>query len=248
MSRTHKAHGFTLIELMLVAVLLGIVGLAIVATFAGGLKIFDRAENYTAAKADVFLAMEKLEKDLRSAFPVKGIDFIGEARKMAFPAILQRFSAKGRAEESLGSVSYYRGDAGDAGVLSREEKTYAEAVKKENSGHGEIEELASIQDIHFQYLSYDPQTETYRWDALWVKPKVKEEEKRESHASKGVFALEDRSEDLPLGVKIKIGYADGDKFFTLDRTVFIKTAVSLNLAKKRAKAEKKSSQKAESEH
>ena len=39
-----KVKGFTLVEMLLVAVLLGIVGLAIVSTFAGGLKIFNRAE------------------------------------------------------------------------------------------------------------------------------------------------------------------------------------------------------------
>jgi len=245
--RTHKTKGFTLVELMLVAVLLGIVGLAIVATFAGGLKIFDRMESYTAAKTDVLLSMEKMEKDLRSTFPVKGVGFIGEAKKMTFPAILRTVSAKGQAEESLGSVSYYLDNAGDVRALSREERTYIQAVQKGSSEHGDIAVLAPIEDLNFQYFSYDPEAETYSWVNLWDKSEPKEDQKEEGKAPKGVIALENRPEDIPLGVRIKISYRDGDKTLTLNRTVFIKTAVSLNLAKKKAKAEKHNSKKVESE-
>lgn len=248
MSRTRRVKGFTLIELMLVAALLAILGLAVAATFAGGLKIFNRMENYTAVKADILLSLERMERDMRSTFPVKGIGFIGEAKRMTFPAILRTFSAKGLAEESLGSVSYYRDDARGAGVLSREEKAYVQAVNKEGYRHGEMTELAPIEDIHFQYFSYDAEAETYSWVDRWDKSEKKEEEQREeAKAPKGVIALEDRPEELPLGVKIMIRYADGDKPLTLSRTIFIKTAVSLNLAKRRARAGKNISKKAESE-
>lgn len=247
MSSAHKVKGFTLVEMLMVAVMLGILGLAIVSTFAGGLKIFNRMERYTATKAEILLSMEKMEKDLRNTFSLKGIDFIGEAKRMTFPATLRTFSAQGRTEESLGSVSYYRDDSRNERSLSREEKTYTLAVKKENSGHGDVMVLAPIEDINFQYFSYDSETKTYSWVGAWDKSEARKEQKEENKVAKGVVALEDRPEDIPLGVKIKISYKDGGETFTLSRTVFIKTAVSLNFAKIRAKAEKNNSQEAPSE-
>ena len=143
--------------------LVGIVGLAIVATFDGGLKIFNRAESSISSKTDVLLAVEKMERDLRNTFSFKGIDFVGTAQKMTFPAMLRTTFDKNRTEESPGSVSYYLDDATDERFFSREEKTYTQAVKKESSEHGDITVLAPVENISFQYFSYDPQAETYRW-------------------------------------------------------------------------------------
>lgn len=231
----------------MVAVMLGIVGLTIVATFAGGLKIFHRMESYTAAKADVLLALETLERDLRNTFSCRGIDFIGDAKRMTFPAILKTSSEKDPAGGSLGSVAYFCDDRGHARALFRQEKNYAQAVKKESSGHGNTTELVPVEDIDLQYFSYDPEAETYSWGSVWDKSEAREEEEKSGKVAKGVSALEDRLEDLPLGVRIKIRYAEGDKTLTLKRTVFIKTAVSLNLAKRRAKEEKNNSQEAGNE-
>ncbi|MDD5225734.1 MAG: type II secretion system protein [Candidatus Omnitrophica bacterium] len=247
MIRTHKTKGFTLIELMLVAVMLGALGLAIVATFAGGLKIFNRMQSYTVTRADVLLVIEKMERDLRNTFSFKGIDFIGGPKRMTFPSVLRTVSAKGQVKESPGSVSYYRDDSSHERALSREEKAYAQAVKKGSSEHGDIAVLAPIEDVDFQYFSYDPEAKTYSWGNEWDKSEDGEDSKEEGKVPKGVVALADRPENLPLGVKIKVRYEDGGKIFTLSRVVFIETAVSLNAAKKKALAEKNNPQEAPSE-
>lgn len=239
MSNARRTQGFTLVELLLVAAMLGAVGLTIVATFAGGLKIFNRMESYTAAKADVLLALEKMERDLRNTFPLKGMDFVGDAKRMTFPAVRKDLTGKAQAQGALGSVSYYRDDSGDERVLSREEKIYVRAVKKESSGHGDIAALTPIEDIRFQYFSYDPEAEAYSWVNAWDKSKEREDQEEDGKAVKNVTALEDRPEDLPLGVRIKISYTDGGKTLALERTVFIKTAVSLNAAKVKARSEKR---------
>ena len=246
-SRAPKPKGFTLIELLMVAVMLGIVGLAIVATFGGGLKIFYRVESHTATQSEVLLSLEKMEKDLKNTFAFKGMDFIGEAKKVTFPATLRTVFAKNKITESLGLVSYYRDDSHNMRTLSREEKTYIQAAQKENPERGDIMTLAPIEDIQFQYFSYDPESKTYSWISAWDRSEVREKEKKDGKVAKEAGVLEDRPEDLPLGVKIKISYKDGDKTLTLDRTVFIKTAVSLNLAKIKAKAEKHNAQEVQRE-
>ena len=247
MLRTHKVKGFTLIELMLVTVMLGMVGLTIVSTFAGGLKIFNRMENYTAAKADVLLCMEKMEKDLRSTFPVKGIDFIGEPRKMTFPAMLRTPLGKGSIGEAVGSVSYFLTDRLQEKGLVREEKKYALAVNKTSTERGDAAVLTTVEDIEFQYFSYDPDADTYNWVDAWNKSEAKETRTAEGKAGKVALPLGNRPEVLPLGVKIRIRYKEGRKILTLSRMVFIKTAVSLNAAKKRDMLEKLHSRETESE-
>jgi len=221
--------------------------LTIVATFAGGMKIFNRMEGYTVAKADILLSMERMERDLKNTFQIKGIDFIGGAKKMTFPAILKTVSAKDRIDESIGSVSYYCDNGRDARILSREERAYAQAVEKEKAGHGDVLELTPIEDVDFQYFSYDPEAKTYSWVNEWDKSKEKEELKEKGKTSKVGAPLEDRLEELPLGVRIKIRYTDGDKTFSLNRTVFIRPAVSLNSAKRRAGEGKRDLEEAESE-
>jgi prepilin-type N-terminal cleavage/methylation domain-containing protein len=238
-SRAHKEKGFTLIEMLLVASMLAAIGLTIATTFAGGLKIFNRMESYTAVKADVLLSLEKMERDLRNAFAYKGIDFIGEAHRVTFPAILTKFSSKEKAVGSLGSVSYYRDDSSNERALSREERAYSQAVKKGSSGRRDSTVLLTpVEDISFQYFVYDPEAKTYSWVNVWDKSKDKEEAEEEGKVAKDIIALEARPEELPLGVKITVSYADGGKTFALTRTVFIKTAVSLNSAKRKAESEK----------
>jgi type II secretory pathway pseudopilin PulG len=240
--KAHKSGGFTLIELMLVAAMMGAIGLTIVATFAGGLKIFNRMENYTATRAEVLLAAEKMERDLRNTFPLKGIDFIGDAEKMTFPAILKTALSEEQIKESPGSVSYYRGGQEDGSALFREEKTYTQALKREGSARGSIMDLVPVEDVNFQYFSYDPDAKAYSWVDAWDKSESEEDEDEVVKATKNTDTLEERPENLPLGVKLKMSYRDGGKTLTLERTVFIKTAVSLNRAKKKALLGKQSSQ------
>ena len=56
-------EGFTLVELIIASAILSIIGLTIVSTFSGGLNVYYRMRGYSTVKADVLLAMEKMEKD-----------------------------------------------------------------------------------------------------------------------------------------------------------------------------------------
>lgn len=235
-SVNRPAAGFTLIEMMLAAGILAIIGLTIVSTLSGGLNIFYRMESYTTVKADALIAMEKMERDLRNTFCCTGIDFIGSSRKMTFPGLIRTFSAKGLPEESLGSISYYLDDRPKKRALSIEVKKYPKAVKKEDSGKGDITPLAEIEDINFEYYSYDPEAESYSWESLWDKS---EEIKEKEDGKKGDLPLKEKEYNLPLGVKIEISYKDGDRTITLNRAVFLQPAVSLNRVKTRAAKKEK---------
>ncbi|MCX5678719.1 MAG: type II secretion system protein [Candidatus Omnitrophica bacterium] len=235
MPRADGAKGFTLVEMMLAAGILAIIGLTIVSTFSGGMNIFYRIEGQTAAKTDVLVAMEKMERDLRDTFCYTGIDFIGSSRKMAFPGLIRAFNDKGLPEESLGSISYYLDDRMRKRALSREVKRYSYAVKKESSPPGDILPLAEIEDVNFKYYTYDPESESYNWASSWDKTE-KIKKKKEEGVATGDVLLKDREENIPLGVKIEISYKENGRTITLNRAVFLPTAVSLNLAKIKAKS------------
>ena len=238
MSSVKRDKGFTLIEMMLVAGILAVIGLTIASTFAGGLNIFYRMENYTNTRADIMISMEKLERDIRNAFYYTGIDFIGESKKLTFPGIIKRRGPNDRPEESVGSISYYRDDSKKIRTISREEKKYSIAVKNKDAPKGVVTALSPIEDTRFKYFSYDPEAESYSWVDMWDKSEERQAREEEGKAKTGKILLEDAPEDIPLGVKVEISYKDGGKATTLERIIFIKPSVSLNLAKIKAKLKK----------
>ncbi len=227
------SKGFTLVEIMLVAGIMAIIGLAIVSTFSGGLKIFYRMEGYNTVKADVLISIEKMERDLRNAFPYAGMEFIGSSRKVTFPGLIRKFNSDKLPEESLGAISYYLDDSGLTKAFSREEKRYVQAIKKEGRERGSVTRLASIVDLNFKYYAYDPELDSYSWVSVWDKSEDMEDGEEEKPKQENV-PLKDREEKLPLGVKIEVSYKDDGKVITLNRAVFIQPAVWLNFAKVRA--------------
>ncbi len=238
MSRVKGAKGFTLIEMMLVAGILAVIGLTIASTFAGGLNIFYRMENYTNTRADIMLSMERLEKDIRNVFYYTGIDFIGESKKLTFPGIIKTKGPDGRPEDSLGSITYYRDDSKKTRTISREEKKYPIAVRNKEAPKGVVTALSPIEDLTFKYFSYDPDMESYSWVDMWDKSEERHDREEKGKAKTDRIKLEDMPEDVPLGVKVNISYQDGGKTVKLERIIFIKPAVSLNLAKIKAKLKK----------
>ncbi|MBU0895202.1 MAG: prepilin-type N-terminal cleavage/methylation domain-containing protein [Candidatus Omnitrophica bacterium] len=226
--------GFTLVEMMLVAGILAIIGLTIVATFSSGLRIFYRMEGYNTVKADVLISIEKMERDLKNAFSYRGIEFIGSSKKVTFPGLIRKFNSEGRPEESLGAISYYLDDSGKTKMVSREENKYTQAIKKDRGARGPITRLASIEGLDFKYYVYDPESDFYSWASVWDKSDDMEDDEEDTKPKQENVQLKDREDKLPLGVKIEVSYKDGDKIITLNRAVFIQPAVSLNLAKVRA--------------
>ena len=63
---SHFKKGFTLIELLVSTSILGIIGLTILATFGSGFQVYERVDNFGGAQAEILLALEEIERDLRN--------------------------------------------------------------------------------------------------------------------------------------------------------------------------------------
>ena len=82
--------GFTLVELLIVASILGMVALAVLSSFDAGFRTFAHIQTFGGTQADVLLAMERFERDVKNAFRLSEITFDGGTKEISFPTVLTR--------------------------------------------------------------------------------------------------------------------------------------------------------------
>jgi len=195
--KTNK--GFTLIEILVTTAILGMIAVAILATFASGLNVYNRVKTYGGIQADVLLSLEKMERDLRNVFSLSGIDFSGDTERVSFAGLIKTVDAEGNRNVSLGKISYYLDS--ETGTLVKEEQDYPRAVSGVATEDGIFKVLAFIKNIDFSYYYFNVDTQRYDWKGSWS-----------------------LGEGLPKGIKIEVTFRDGSKDTTLVRTVFIPVA------------------------
>ncbi len=89
-------RAFTLIELLLVLLLLGSVMTVVMACFDGGFRVYARVSAFGTGEADIYLAGEVMERDLRNAVDMEGVPFQGDAGVLAFATVVYDGSGEGR--------------------------------------------------------------------------------------------------------------------------------------------------------
>jgi len=213
-------RGFTLVELLITTTILAIIAVAVISTFAGGLKVYERAQVYGGAQADVLISLEKMERDLRNVLDFSRIDFNGSAKEISFGGLIRTVDSKGNQSVSLGRIFYYF-DAMKKELIT-EEQDYSDAVTAIKKGRGKIKSLAPIEDIKFSYYYSDRDTYAYGWKGSWEVEETKDEEQK---------AKDEEEDRIPLGVKIEVAFKDGKRIAKLNRTVFIPIAVSKHKAR-----------------
>ena len=179
---------FTLIELMVTSALLAMVGMAIVSTFASGLKVYYRLRDSVGARADILIALERVERDLKNSFNTVEIPFHGEAKRIAFPVILERIGDSGSSGSYLGRVTYYYDDYKK--TLSKKEEDYARVVSETGARDKDIKELASVNGVEFSYYYYDKRIQSYEWKSTWIDELEgrRKDEKRNAGINKGTLS------------------------------------------------------------
>jgi prepilin-type N-terminal cleavage/methylation domain-containing protein len=192
--------GFTLIEVLVAASILGVIGLTILTTFASGFNVYQRVQSYGGVQANVLLALEGFERDLRNSFPLSTIPIEGESQAINFPAIVQTLETnegEERVISSIGKISYYFDDATDSLMKSQQE--YSQAVSQMQAGEIEGEALAIVDGISISYFSFDEEEKSYNWAESWA----------------------DEETSTLIGIKIGVNYRDGNRDIELVRTVFL---------------------------
>ena len=105
--------GFSLIELLVVTAILGIVIAAIAGSLAGGINVWDAAQDFNKGEAEAALALAEIEQDLVNAFDFFDLSFAGREDRVAFPCVVEDADSESRA---VGHITYSIDD-GEGGLL-----------------------------------------------------------------------------------------------------------------------------------
>lgn len=183
---------FTLIELMIAASIAGIVGLAIIFSFAAGLKAYSKVKDFNTSRPGILISLEKIERDLSNTFRFTGIDFAGDKKKISFAGFLNENFCIG-----IGRISYFF-NANDGGALIRAEQPYSYALLENKPDGIKSRTAAALKDVVFSYCYFSPDSHRYDWRDSWS-----------------------GGDGIPRAVKIRVVFREGDKDLELERTVFI---------------------------
>src|SRR3990167_4975623 len=196
--------GFTFIELVLVMVILGVVGLAVYGTFANGLNIWKRITQQSQPE-DINVFFEKITFDLRNSFNLTGIRFRGGNTRVTFPT-RTKFIDDEQLKESIGQVTYAFN--GRTKTIDQNAASYSDVFYK-RAGQKRI--LAEdIHSLRFEYYIFDPNRKKYEWAQSW----------QDEDQPFGVEA----EENLPLIVKVELAVEDDGREIKYVRTVQIPSA------------------------
>jgi prepilin-type N-terminal cleavage/methylation domain-containing protein len=161
---TRDRRGFTLLELIVAAALVGAASIVVAGAFAAGLKIFERARQFGGYGESV-VALELIQKDLHNVAPFRLGKFQGGRTWIEIPLVVRR---PGRVEEGdpLGRVRYEAGLDGHS--LDRVTTVYVLPDRPE-----EVREavITVMEGVSFAYGSTGPDgTSPVSWAEEWTNP------------------------------------------------------------------------------
>ena len=85
---SHLIRGFTLVEMLVVTVLVGILGTGMASSFLSGMRLWGRAQQRDAAHTDALWTLEVMATELRQSVNVPLVAFEGSAHEIIFPAVV----------------------------------------------------------------------------------------------------------------------------------------------------------------
>jgi len=141
---------------MIVALtIFAIIAAGVGSAFVSGIRIWGKAKNSDIAKANLFLTLEALDKELRQTVKVPYIVFEGGPDRFSFPSLK---------DDSILKLTY-RFDPAEHAINCR--KTQLKDLPDEKDDEGFVEKL-KLEELAFSYLRFDA-TKKFSEEAEWKK-------------------------------------------------------------------------------
>jgi hypothetical protein len=165
MKRADKRQALTLIEIIITASLVAIVGLAVFSALDSGLRIWQKLTKSTIEE-DVHIFFEKFAIDIRNSFEYKDIDFVGTKREAGFAGLVT--SPLEGLRRGPGQIIYKFYP--EQGVVTSEKRNLNNIFREKP---GLIQKrLEYVEVFRFSYYYYDFLRKEYFWVDKWDEAKL----------------------------------------------------------------------------
>jgi len=152
-----KKNGFTLVEVVITAVIFSIISVGLAGSFFSGMKLWGRAESASSFYNNIIINTEKISRELRQAQYIMQIGFKGGLQQLAFLTlkenIIYKVTYRFDPEQKALLVSYIS----LKDILAGKEKDKVTEVK-----------FMGLDDFSIEFLT--SQDNKYIWKDKWEMP------------------------------------------------------------------------------
>mgnify|MGYP001571234000 FL=1 len=161
--QNRSRRGLTLVELFVTLVLFALIAATLAATFAGGVKVWERFQTVGAREQWLQVAFDQFRRDLHDARRFQPIPFQGAYDAVSFPALVLT-AAEARDDQELGRVGYFWD--GTRRRLCRSHESYRRLA---HAGLKDTCEavISDLDRLRLSYYTWDPADEAYEWSSSW---------------------------------------------------------------------------------
>lgn len=160
MSLNKKPAGFTLVELLVSLSLVTVIFAALMATFYGGMQVWDRSECMQTQGSNLQLAFEKMRKDIRNSLTFNLIETEGRYDEFVFATKLPLETTEDLNDFQIGRVAYYLDK--QSRVLCRSAVAFKDMRRQKIKAECQI--LAEgIDRVRFKYYLEDTEEGEAKW-------------------------------------------------------------------------------------
>ena len=168
-----KRAGFTLMEVMVVTLILGVLLGVIAAALSGGIRVLEAAEQFNRQEADLVLALARFEKDVRNSFALDDIGFSGRKDTLSFPAVGYE-SAEGKTNQAIAvpclvRVTHRFDPASRAWIRSEEVYEGGDSFRRD-VGQKLATDLRSVQWRYYENRKKHPKGWSESWTSVSNRP------------------------------------------------------------------------------
>jgi len=189
-----RTKGFTLLELLITASLITLMGLAIYSTFARGVMVWERGGKTDIIEQEAKFSLEKMAKELRNSFKFSRIEFRGTKDEISFPTYVNTADIAQTPKWEIGRINYFY-DSSKKSFFCRE-ASYIDLFQDDLPKAREI--VSQVNDLEISYYFFDAIGKTYKWKDSWSDKK-----------------------DFPLGVRISLTVGSGEDEKEFIKTVYL---------------------------